>query len=458
MTNDITKQRPKTGRTLREDSSVINTADLQALNTSVLTTTPLAIDAVYTGATNDSLTIFPVPAMAFAYSQSDVASAATGFLIEQSDNADMSSPSTIVSATAGAGALSALAPTAITKRYFRVRYTNAHANPQTTFKLLLGYTSATENVTTVTGSVTATLSSQAFTNTILTAVEDTIAHTIGVQVKGVRAAAAGCTAHRTSLTAPDLLGAVATAPGVLTGSGGTFADSTVAEGNLPASPLYGAYIIRNGFGVTMASVVTAGITPTVNHSMKVTIPTAWRITDADAVYEFFLSTDTAPKHVCTFTAAQLAASATTRCTCTTAETPVVSGAGTAAWECYIGVQGANAQTTAAQFAQSTAYTIGAISPVVTTGYNSVDLFVDAQQTAYTTTAPQLTLIPVYLNDKQGANYHVGGPIPVSLLSGSGQSFRQMWNLTTNGASVIILVASIANVTVNRIDVTPTSVV
>jgi len=60
MTNDITKQRPKTGRTLREDSSVINTADLQALNTSVLTTTPLAIDAVYTGATNDSLTIFPV--------------------------------------------------------------------------------------------------------------------------------------------------------------------------------------------------------------------------------------------------------------------------------------------------------------------------------------------------------------------------------------------------------------
>jgi hypothetical protein len=79
-------------------------------------------------------------------------------------------------------------------------------------------------------------------------------------------------------------------------------------------------------------------------------------------------------------------------------------------------------------------------------------------TAYTTTAPSLTLVPVFLNDKQGTNYHVGAPIYVNLLNGAGQAFRQTFNLTTNGASVIILVSSIANVTVNRIDITPTSVV
>jgi hypothetical protein len=305
-----------------------------------------------------------------------------------------------------------------------------------------------------------TLSSMAFTNAILTACEDTIAHTIGVQVKGVRTAAASCVAHRASLTAPDFIGATAAAPGILTGSGGGFADSGVVEGSLTATTYYGAYVIRNGMGVTKASTVAGPITPTSGHSMRFTIPTAWRITDADAIYDFFLSTDTAPKHVCSFTQAQLAASggAGTGCVCTTAETPSAAGTAVAAWACDIGVVGANAQTTATQFASSTAYELGSIVAASTAGYNNADIFVDAQPTAFTTTAPVLTLIPVYLNDKQGANYHVGAPIYVNLLADYSQSFRQVFNLTTNGASVIILVGQITNCTVNRIDITPTSMV
>lgn len=178
MSNDITLQRPKTGRTLREDSSVINTAELQALNTKVLTTTPLIIDAVYTGATIDSLSVFPIPQYAFAYSYSDVASATTGFIIEQSDHANMSSPTTIVSATASAGALTQLAATAITQRYFRVKYTNAHANPQTSFILVLGYMPACPSLSVVSGSVTV---SGAVTNAVLTAVEDQTTHYLAVR-------------------------------------------------------------------------------------------------------------------------------------------------------------------------------------------------------------------------------------------------------------------------------------
>ena len=292
---------------------------------------------------------------------------------------------------------------------------------------------------------------------VLANVFDTITHSIGVQVKGVRALAAGCTAHRASLTAPDLLGGLQTAPTVP-----TFADSGVAEGSLTHAPTtyYGGYVIRNGLGVTMASAIASVALSNAN-SIRMTIPAGvWRITDADAVYEIFLSTDAAPKHVCTFTAAQLAASGTASsgCVCTTAEIPVTNSTARAAWACDIGVVGTNVPTNNATFAQSTAYTIGAISPVVTTGYNNVDVFVDAQPTAYTTITPALTLVPVYLNDKQGTNYHVGAPIAVSLAQGSGQSFRQLFNLTTNGASVIVLVSSIANVTINRIDVTPTSMV
>ena len=313
----------------------------------------------------------------------------------------------------------------------------------------------TGNVVAVSGSVTAT-------NAVLTAVEDTIAHTLGVQVKGVRTAAASCVAHRASLTAPDLVGAVATAP-----TAPTVADSGLTEGNLTHAPTtwYAGYVVRNGMGVTMASAI-GSVSLSAAHSIRITIPAAWgsSLSDTDLTYEIFLSTDSgAPKHVATFTGAQLAAGAgaTARCWATTAESPQVSGSGGAAWACDIGVTGANVQTTANQFAQSTALSqasIAALTTVSTTGYNNCDVFVDAIQTAYTTTSPSLTLVPVFLNDKQGTNYHVGAPIYVNLLNGTGQSFRQVFNLTTNGASVMILVANIANVTVNRIDVTPTSMV
>jgi hypothetical protein len=318
----------------------------------------------------------------------------------------------------------------------------------------------------ITGSVTATLSSQAFTNTILTAIEDTIAHTIGVQVKGVRTAAGSCIAHRASLTTADLVGP-ATSANQAAPTAPTVADSGVSEGNLTHAPTtwYGGYVVRNGMGVTMASAI-GSVSLSAAHSIRITIPAAWgsSLSDTDLVYEIFLSTDSgAPKHVCTFTGAQLAASggANTRCYCTTAETPLTNGTGGATWACDIGVTGANAQTTANQFATSTAVSqasIAALTAVSTAGYNNVDLFIDAIQTAYTTTTPALTLVPVFLNDKQGTNYHVGAPIYVNILNGVGQSFRQIYNLTTNGASLMILVASIANVTVNRIDITPTSVV
>jgi len=262
------------------------------------------------------------------------------------------------------------------------------------------------------------------------------------------------TAHRSSLTAPDLLGAVSTAPTVP-----TTADSTVAEGALAAVNHFVAYVVRNGAGMTMASAISTQLA-TVNQSIRVTIPAAWRFTGTDVVYEIFLSTDAAPKHVTSFTAAQLAASGTTRCfDFTTVETPVVSGAGAAAWSCDIGIVGTGVATTTQRFAQSNALTLGTVTPVNCTGYNSADVFVDAKCTSvYLATAPSLVLIPFFLNDAQGTNYHVGAPITVGLSQALGQSYRQLFNLSVNSDYVAILVASIANVTVNRIDVTPTSVV
>lgn len=298
---------------------------------------------------------------------------------------------------------------------------------------------------------------------ILNAIEDTIAHTIGVQVKGVRPAAAGCFAHRSSLTAPDLVAGISTAPAFTNGAG--FADATANPSSaLSATAYYGAFVIRNGMGVTLASGI-ATVTPTAGHMVRLTIPAAYgsSLSDTDLTYEIFMSADAIPKHVATFTGAQLAVSGTANhgCYVITAETPVTTAADArAAWAVDIGVVGTGLLPTNAMFATSTAYELGSITPVATTGYNNADVYVDAIPTAYSVgaAAPSLTLIPVFLNDKQAANYHVGAPIYVNLLGGVGQSFRQVYNLTTNGASVIILVASITNVTVNRIDITPTSVV
>ncbi len=332
---------------------------------------------------------------------------------------------------------------------------------------LVGTNSKTfSDVVTAIGNLPQTQFSGAVTNTGLTDITnvyDSLTHALTVSTKGVRSASP--TEHRNTLTAPDLLGAVSTAPTVLTGSGGTFADSGVVEGSLTATAYYGAYAIRNGMGVTMASAVAGPITPTSGHSMRFTIPTAWRITDSDAIFDFFLSVDAgAPKHVCSFTAAQLAASGGvgTGCVCTTAETPSAVGTAVAAWACDIGVVGAGMQTTASIFAQSTAYELSpggvAITPVSTAGYNNVDLFVDVSVASFASaTQPALTLIPLFLNDGV-AQYHVGAPIYVNIENQIGASKRQVYNLTTNGASVMILVVSIANTTINRIDITPTSVV
>jgi len=288
---------------------------------------------------------------------------------------------------------------------------------------------------------------------------------LGVQVKGIRSLAAGCTAHRTALTYGDLIGPVTLgatniplnqiAPTTVQGAG--FADGG-AGGNLGAASHIGAYAIRNGMGVTMASGLGT-VTPTASHYIRMTIPAAWGSSltlGADVYYEIFtsLATDVTPKHVATFTAAQLAAGG---CIVTTVETPLVNGAA-GAWAVDIGVLGTGMQSGTAPFAQSTAY-LTTPTAVNTAGYNNVDVFVDVSVTSLgVTTQPALTLLPVFLDDKGGVNYHVGAPMTPSIEGGVGLAKRMVYNLTTNGASVIILVASITNVTVNRIDIVPTSVV
>lgn len=263
-------------------------------------------------------------------------------------------------------------------------------------------------------------------------------------------------AHRSTLTAPDLLGAISTAPELP-----TCADSGVTEGALGHAPTnhYAAYAVRNGNGLTMASAITTVAVANTN-SIRITIPAAFRFTSSDVSYEIFFAAATPPLHVCNFTAAQLVAGATARCfDFTTVETPVVSGAGGAAWTCDIGIVGTAVATTQQRFLQSNALTLGTVTPVNCAGYNNADVFVDAKCTDVSlATAPSLVLIPVFLNDIQGNNYHVGAPITVGLSQAVGQSYRQLFNLSVNSDYMAILVASIANVTVNRIDVTPTSVV
>jgi len=281
-----------------------------------------------------------------------------------------------------------------------------------------------------------------------------------------RASAADSTAHRSSLSVADLIGPdTLTTPGTPDNIGTptlpTCTDSTITEGNLATANHYVAYAIRNAYGITKVSGITTRLV-VAGKSIRVEIPTAWRDTGADVVYEFFLAATpaTAPAHVTSFTAAQLAACATVRCyDYTTVETPVLGGEGGAAWSCDIGIVGTGAATTTQRFQQSNAFKPGTIVPVNTGGYNNVDLYVDAQCTyPYLAATPTLTLIPLILNDKQATNYHVAAPIEMKISQKLGESYRQMWNLTTNGASMMILVASITNVTINRIDIVPSSVV
>jgi len=285
-----------------------------------------------------------------------------------------------------------------------------------------------------------------------------------VQVKGVRALAAGCTAHRTARAYGDLLGPTTlaatnipnnqVAPTVPTLTGATGGQH---QGSIAAASYYVGYVIKNGAGVTMASVITAATALTANYCMNVAIPAAWQISGADVYYEFFMSADAAPKHVGTISAANVATGGYYQIT--TAESAFILGTG-AAWSVDLGVLNATGvQTNAATFAQNTAYTLGSITPVNTVGYNNVDIFVDVSVTSLgVATAPSLTLLPVFLDDKGGANYHVGAPIPVSIEGGVGQAKRTVYNLTTNSANMAILVATISNVTVNSINITPTSVV
>ena len=285
-----------------------------------------------------------------------------------------------------------------------------------------------------------------------------------VQVKGTRAVAAGCTAHRTARTYGDLLGPTTLAatnipnnqiaPTVPTLTGATGGQH---QGSIAAASYYVGYAIKNGAGVTMASTITAATALTANYCMNVAIPAAWQISGADVYYEFFMSADAAPKHVGTISAANVATGGYYQIT--TSESAFISGTG-AAWTVDLGVLNATGMTTnTAPFAQNTAYTLGSITPVNTVGYNNVDVFVDVSVTSLgVATQPSLTLLPVFLDDKGGVNYHVGAPITVSIEGAVGQSKRQALNLTTNGASIAVLVANIQNVTLNTINITPTSVV
>jgi hypothetical protein len=341
---------------------------------------------------------------------------------------------------------------------------------------LVGTNSKTfSDVVTAIGALPQTQFNGAVTNTGLTDITnvyDSLTHALTVSTKGVRSATP--TAHRANLTYPDLAGPTTLAATNIPNSqiaptAPAFVDTAAAPSSgLSAQAYYGAFVVRNNFGVSMASSV-ATVTPTGGHMIRLTIPSAWQIdpttNDTDVYYDIFMSTDSgAPKHVATFTAAQLKASgnAGSGCYVITAETPVTNSTARAAYAVDIGVVGTGMQTTAAPFAQSTALELNpggtAITPVSTAGYNNVDLFVDAAVTSFgQATAPSLTLVPLFLNDSV-SQYHVGAPIYVNIGGGVGQAKRQVFNLTTNGASVMILVANIANVTVNRIDITPTSVV
>ena len=344
---------------------------------------------------------------------------------------------------------------------------------------LIGTNSKTfSDVVTAIGALPQTQFNGAVTNTGLTDITnvyDSLTHALTVSTKGVRNTAGATANHRANLTYPDLAGPTTLAATNIPNSqiaptAPTFADTTAAPSSaLTAVAYYGAFVVRNNFGVSMASSV-ATVTPTSGHMVRLTIPSAWQIdpttNDQDVYYDIFMSTDAgAPKHVATFTAAQLKVSgnAGSGCYVITAETPVTNSTARAAYAVDIGVVGAGMQTNAGPFNISTALEVNpggtAITPVSTAGYNNVDVFVDCAITSLgQATVPTLTLIPLFLNDSVSQQYHVGAPIFVNIEGGVGQAKRQVFNLTTNGASVMILVANIANVTVNRIDITPTSVV
>ena len=145
MTNDITLQRPKTGRILKEDSTVFNVADMYAaagVTGTILPTSLLLANGTYTQTTVDRMASGNVPAIVWGYAYSNRASAAAGWVLEESDASDMAGATTIASQATSASTLSTMTQQTLTKRYFRFTFTNGAAGTQATFVLIQGTATA----------------------------------------------------------------------------------------------------------------------------------------------------------------------------------------------------------------------------------------------------------------------------------------------------------------------------
>jgi hypothetical protein len=240
------------------------------------------------------------------------------------------------------------------------------------------------------------------------------------RVKHSTAGSGGAVAHRSGLTAADLLAA----PGTVT--------TSKRAGGSATAGVYTVYVVaRSRYGRTT---VTAGSGTVTTETTNLTIRAAFAAVSHATSYDIYCSTDgAAAKYVGTITEAQRASGIKITAYNTT-------GAGGAAGAVDVEVPGTGGAANHASLAQNTAFDLTGITEFDPDGAQNVDVNVVFSVTDGGTGT--LVLLPFYL----GLNglYYAGAAVTVTIGGATGVYLpqRQTVRLAAQGRPVVVAVASI----------------
>lgn len=236
--------------------------------------------------------------------------------------------------------------------------------------------------------------------------------------------------HRNAISAVDKLTGLAALP---------LADLGLGTGSLINSTAYYARVDGvNRFGLAPQTLAVQTITTGVGANTYAIQITVAQITGADG-YHIFLSTDTSPKWVGYITEVQRAAG----CSITAVGTV---GAGTVGEKVDVKVAGTGIQTSDACLVYNTAYSTGSITPIDCEGYTTAYITMKATITGNFIVAPALIFVPFQYNTISTSDWVADAPQAMTLLSGSGLSMIQHFNIPLKGTQLAILFDTLTNVT------------
>jgi hypothetical protein len=236
---------------------------------------------------------------------------------------------------------------------------------------------------------------------------------------------AGALPHRNAITVIDKLGLA-----------GTVTPTAITEGgsNLTNVAHYGTIIPFNRWGAAgQAAPTIVTVTPTANQAVRLAFSA---ITGADG-YDIFLSTSsTAPLWVGRITEAQRAAGGII-------SSVGVYSAGGAVNSIDVGIVGTGLGPLVAPFSSNNAYTPASVKPFDCTGVSRVHALVKLAVTDLRS-LPALTIVPFLANQASPTDWFQGTPQALSLLSATGQSLIQDFEIDVDGAAgLVVLVDTIS---------------